>query len=111
MLPFLPFLSLNMGLVSASPAAWDFLQFIRSGHDLAAVPSVLPFALWPLEKKPSKGSTCLGPACVGSSHTTDVHTGASAQVQSRMMTPHPPSQALLFQEGLPSSRSGGWGGE
>lgn len=50
-----PFLSLNMvrlhrGMVSVCPAAWAFLQLIKTGHDLS-VASVLPFTLWPLEKE------------------------------------------------------------
>ena len=72
---------LQLGMVSVSPSARAFLQFIQAGWDLA---SMLPFALCPLKKEPSKDLRCLGPVCLGS------------------------FQTLMFTLGpLPTSRAGG----
>lgn len=52
---FIPFLALSVRMAPVSPAVWGFLRCGRTGHDLA-VPWTLPCALWPLGKKPGKGS-------------------------------------------------------
>lgn len=68
-----------MGTVTASPAAWALLPFSKTGCDLY-IASMLPFDLWPLEKKPSKGPvswTSLG----GELPHCGVHTRVSAAVR------------------------------